>query len=174
MNQAPELSTLTFTAPDQRRFDHPLEPLTEREVQQSVELLRSMADWTPNTRIISITLKEPSKSAVYAWPSAPVSERLASAVIMHNARNRAATVTLDLEADRVVSVQLAPEGAQPTLSVDEQIECEQAVLASEEFTTAMTIRIAANDLPDRSAFCGPILQITAMPGRLRVSGPSSI
>jgi primary-amine oxidase len=137
LNQAPELSTLTFTAPDQRRFDHPLEPLTEREVQQSVELLRSMADWTPNTRIISITLKEPSKSAVYAWPSAPVSERLASAVIMHNARNRAATVTLDLEADRVVSVQLAPEGAQPTLSVDEQIECEQAVLASEEFRHAL-------------------------------------
>jgi Cu2+-containing amine oxidase len=28
-------------------------------------------------------------------------------------------------------------GAQPTLSIDEQVECEQAVLASEDFKTAL-------------------------------------
>jgi primary-amine oxidase len=116
---------------------HPLEPLSPSEVQQAVELLRTLPGFTPKVRIISITLKEPSKSAVAAWPAVAVSERRATAVLMNNEINRASTVLLDLAANRIMHVQLAPVGAQPTLSTDEQIECEQAVLASEDFRAAL-------------------------------------
>lgn len=116
---------------------HPLEPLTQAEVQQSVGLVRTLPSWTAETRVISVMLQEPPKSAVYAWPVTPVAERLATAVLMDNRSNQASTVTLDLAVNRVVDVQLAPAGAQPTLSADEQVECEQAVLASQEFRAAL-------------------------------------
>jgi primary-amine oxidase len=137
---------LTAAAPTNGNFPrHPLEPLDEAEVQQSVELLRSMPGWTSRTRIISITLKEPAKAAVYAWPDVSLLKRVAVAVLMNNELNQASTVTLDLSAGQVVSVQVAPPGAQPTLSVDEQIECERAVLASEEFRAALEKQYGIKD-----------------------------
>ena len=136
MNQLQELST-PFSTSRTDEMRHPLEPLTQAEVQQSVDLLRAMPDWTSNTRIISIALKEPSKDAIYAWPHVPVSERFASAVLMSSDRNRASTVLLDLAANTIAEVRMAPEGAQPTISMDEQIECEIAVLASEAFRAAL-------------------------------------
>jgi primary-amine oxidase len=124
---------------------HPLEPLSPSEVQQAVELLRTLPGFTPKVRIISITLKEPSKSAVAAWPAVAVSERRATAVLMNNEINRASTVLLDLAFNRIMHVQLAPVGAQPTLSTDEQIECEQAVLASEDFRAALECHYGITD-----------------------------
>ena len=137
MNQTQEASAPISAIRDHNPHRHPLEPLSREEVLQAVELLRTLPDWTPHTRVISISLKEPPKRAVYAWPATPAPERLARAVLMDNRRNRASTVTLDLTAHRVAGVQLAPEGAQPTLSVDEQIECEQAVQASPEFRAVL-------------------------------------
>ncbi len=136
MSQVQELLTSSASSASQLAR-HPLEPLTQTEVQQSVALLRNLPDWTPETRIISIALKEPPKATVYAWPAVPVVERRATAVLMDNGRNQASTVILDLAADRIENVQLAPPGAQPTISMDEQIECEQAVLASQEFLSAL-------------------------------------
>jgi len=130
---------------DNRWTRHPLEPLRAAEVQQSVALLRSMADWMSETRIISIALKEPDKSAVYGWPAVPVAGRCAKAVLMNNQLNRASTVTLDLTANTVIGVDVAREGAQPTLSADEQIECEQAVLESEDFRAALEKHYGINN-----------------------------
>jgi primary-amine oxidase len=116
---------------------HPLEPLSPAEIQQSVELLKTLPDWGPKIRVISISLKEPPKSAVHSWPNAPSSPRRATAVLMNNERNRASTILLDLTSHRVAHVELAPQGAQPTLSTDEQTECEHAVLASAPFRAAL-------------------------------------
>ena len=137
MNQSEELLAASPVSSNGHSSRHPLEPLNEQEVQQAVELLRAMPEWTPQTRIISITLKEPPKSEVFAWPASPSHTRLAIAVLMNNAQNQASTVKLDLHAGKIVSVQLAPAGAQPTLSVDEQIECEKAVLESDNFRAAL-------------------------------------
>lgn len=116
---------------------HPLEPLTTSEVQESVHLLKTLPDFSSSTRIISIILKEPPKARVHAWPEGSISERRAEALLFDNAANRAFVATLDLTAGTVTSMQAAPPGAQPTMSVDEQVECEQAVLASPEFQDAL-------------------------------------
>ncbi len=116
---------------------HPLEPLSATEIQHSVELLRELPHFGPATRIISIMLREPSKAIVYAWPNGPAFCREAEAVLFDNAKNNVSAVTLDLDKGAVVKCENGPAGAQPTLSIDEQVECEQAVLASEDFKTAL-------------------------------------
>ena len=116
---------------------HPLEPLSASEVQKAVQLLKSLAAFTHTMRIISISLREPNKSFVYEWSGAQAIERQADAVLFDNAKNSAFTATLNLSVDRVVDWKAAPPNSQPTLSMDEQVECEQAVLASEAFGAAL-------------------------------------
>jgi primary-amine oxidase len=112
---------------------HPLEPLSAAEVAMSVQLLKAHSVFTATTRIVSIMLREPDKALVHAWPQGALPERHAVAVLMDNGSNAASAVTLNLSSSRVIGVDKAPAGAQPTLSFDEQIECERAVLASPEF-----------------------------------------
>ena len=116
---------------------HPLEPLTAAEVQQAVAMIKALPFFTPTTRIISIQLKEPPKSIVHAWPEAPSPNREATAVLIDNATNTTRVASFDLTAATNTSVHVAPPGSQPTMSVDEQVECEQAVLASTEFRDAL-------------------------------------
>jgi primary-amine oxidase len=127
---------------------HPLEPLTAAEVQVAVKLLQAEPFFTESTRIISIMLHEPGKEVVYAWKGgakeAPP-DREALAVIFDNARNAAATVTLHLTQQTLVNFAVAPPHAQPTLSIDEQVECEQAVLKSEAFQEALERHYGVTD-----------------------------
>jgi primary-amine oxidase len=116
---------------------HPLEPLTAPEIQTAVRVLKASPTFTPTTRIISITLREPDKSLVYAWPHADTPARQATAVLFDNAANQASVVTLDLAANTILSTQPGPPNAQPTLSIDEQVACENAVLESEDFKAAL-------------------------------------
>ena len=67
---APELHDAVQFHPN-----HPLEPLTAKEIESAVELLRTVPSCTAATRIISIILREPSKELVYAWPSGPAPHR---------------------------------------------------------------------------------------------------
>jgi len=124
---------------------HPLEPLAASEVMQAVSLLKTLPCFTPTTRIISIMLREPTKTAVYAWNETQEGVRSADAVLFDNARNAAFTVRLDLTANAIVEWRPAPEGAQPTLSMDEQVACEQAVLASELFRDALQRHYGISD-----------------------------
>jgi primary-amine oxidase len=71
--------------------------------------------------------------------------REAVAVLFDNTLNRACTVNLDLTDGKVLKSEEAPTGAQPTLSIDEQVECEQAVLASEEFKKALERHCGISD-----------------------------
>lgn len=124
---------------------HPLEPLTSTEVREAVALLKAAKHFTPKTRIISVSLREPEKSIVYAWPAASSQVRQAEAVVFDNAENTAAKVTLDLTSGSILSWVVAPAGSQPTLSVDEQIECEQAVIHSPAFRDALQRHYGVTD-----------------------------
>ena len=116
---------------------HPLEPLSAREIESAVELLKAVPSCTASTRIISVMLKEPAKDTVHAWPDGQTPDREAVAVLLENATNAVSSVVLDLTSQVVKEIRPAPTGSQPTLSLDEQIECEQAVLESPEFRAAL-------------------------------------
>ena len=124
---------------------HPLEPLTATEVGEAVHMLKASDRFTPTTRIISVSLHEPEKMVVYAWPATPAGTRRAEAVVFDNATNQVATVRLDLSEKQVQSWKNGPVGAQPTLSTDEQIECEQAVIHSEAFRDALMRHYGVSD-----------------------------
>jgi hypothetical protein len=54
---------------------HPLEPLSAAEVERAVALLRTLPEFTPATRVISVMLKEPPKDLVHVWPAIEISDR---------------------------------------------------------------------------------------------------
>src|SRR5262245_53103230 len=115
---------------------HPLEPLSAAEVDQAVRLLQAAGKVTPTTRFVSVSLKEPPKAAVHAWNERDALPREAFAVLFDNATNTAHEASLSLSEGKVTGF-VSRAGAQPTMTVDEQIECEQAVLKSDLFKAAL-------------------------------------
>ena len=126
-------------------LSHPLEPLSAQEVRAAVELLKSASEFTPTTRIISISLREPCKSRVYAPANTPGVDREADAVLFDNAKNTAGQVRLNLTSRSMVTWKYAATGLQPTLSADEQVECEQAVIHSAAFRDALQRHYGVSD-----------------------------
>jgi len=124
---------------------HPLEPLSATEVESAVDLLRALPVFTPATRIISVILREPAKSFVYEWPSGGTPDREADVVLFDNGLNTAYSVALNLTRGEVTAQTTAPAGSQPTLSIDEQVECERAVIASEAFRAALKRQYGIDD-----------------------------
>lgn len=121
---------------------HPLEPLSATEVQQTIRLLKGAGKVTPTTRFVSVSLKEPAKDLVHGGAKEPPRE--AYIVLFDNGTNTAHHAVVSLTQERVASFQSFP-GMQPTMTVDEQVECEQAVLRSEAFKAALKKRYGVND-----------------------------
>jgi primary-amine oxidase len=115
---------------------HPLEPLSPPEVSRAVELLTSKGKVTSTTRFVSAMLMEPAKSIVHSgkgWDNLP---RLASVVLFDNATNSCYEADLNLTAGAIIDYRHIP-GVQPTMTIDEQVECEQAVVNSPEFAALL-------------------------------------
>jgi primary-amine oxidase len=123
---------------------HPLEPLTPQEVQLAVSLLKDAGKVTPTTRFVSVSLKEPSKESVHRFTGAEPIRREAAAVLFDNGANACYETALSLTDRKVLSWKHIP-GVQPTMTMDEQIECEQAVLASAEFKAALKKQYGLDD-----------------------------
>lgn len=118
-------------------MSHPLEPLSAAEVQLAVTILKDAGKVTPTTRFISVSLKEPAKEVVHGWnPSQAAGKRDALAVLFDNATNSCYEAAVSLTDRKLLAHKHIP-GVQPTMSSDEQVECEQAVLASPEFKAAL-------------------------------------
>ena len=122
---------------------HPLEPLSKSDVQCAVEILKSndIIRKDNRIRIISITLYEDEhlKHAVYLWNDDKNTkiDRVAEAVIFDNDANRGSHIIMNLTCLSVVNTKQFPISAQPTISVDEMFECEQAVINSDIFKAAL-------------------------------------
>jgi primary-amine oxidase len=113
---------------------HALEPLSAAEVQASIAVLKSEGKVTPTTRFVSVALKEPAKALVHAGRHD--GPREAFAVLFDNATNSCFEAVISLAEKRLRSWKHVP-GVQPTMTIDEQAECEQAVIASPEFKAAL-------------------------------------
>ncbi len=124
---------------------HPLEPLTAQEVQVAVTILKDAGKVTKTTRFVSVSLKEPDKATMHAFtPSTPLPKREAFAVLFDNGTNSCYETALSLTDRKVLSWKHIP-GVQPTMTSDEQVECEQAVLASPEFKAALKKQYGIED-----------------------------
>src|SRR6476620_791460 len=139
---------------DRRPAMHPLEPLSAAEVEQAVGLLKRLGKLTPTTRVVSISLKEQRKELVHALAgtekagaakaAAEKIDRLARFVLFDNGTNTCLEGALSLAKNTLLEWREFP-GKQPTMTIDEQIECEQAVLGSAEFRAALKKQYGIED-----------------------------
>lgn len=120
---------------------HPLEPLSQSEVQQAVQLLRESGNITTSMRFVSVSLLDPTKQA---FRSACPLPREAFVSLFDNAANACYEAVVSLTEARLLNWKHIP-GVQPTITIDEQIECEQAVLASPEFKAALERHYGVSD-----------------------------
>jgi len=123
---------------------HPLEPLARDEVALAVRVLRDSGKVTPTTRFVSVSLKEPPKAFVHSFSGKEACPREAAAVLFDNASNSCFETEVSLAELKVISWKHIP-GVQPTMTSDEQVECEQAVLASPEFKAALKRQYGIED-----------------------------
>src|SRR5262245_55868243 len=123
---------------------HPLEPLTADEVRLAVTILRDSGKVTPTTRFVSVSLKEPPKALVHSFTGKEPFSREAFAVLFDNATNSCHEAAVSLTDRNLLAWKHVP-GVQPTMTIDEQVECEQAVLASPEFKAALKKHYGVDD-----------------------------
>ena len=101
--------------------EHPLDPLTAREIRQAAAILRRDRELGESWRIASIELREPAKDVLAAGQ---VADREAIVVGWDRADGQAYRAVVSLTGDAVTSWEQLP-GQQPNMTVDEWHECDQ-------------------------------------------------
>jgi len=125
---------------------HPLEPLSLAEIEFAVKLLKQQNDKvTSTTRFVSVTLREPAKEKVINQTIESI-PREADVILFDNGTNSCYEASVSLEGEgRILSFEHIP-GVQPTMTVDEQVECEKAVLRSVQFQELIRENYGINDI----------------------------
>ena len=118
---------------------HPLDPLSPREIESAVAILRSekkLGDWV---RFESVELKEPPKSSVLGRNGHEPAGREAMVILLDNETGATYEAVISLSEEKVRSWEHIP-GVQPRLMMDEFFECENAVKECPEFQAALRKR----------------------------------
>ena len=120
------------------KLAHPLEPLTTSEITATVNLLRSSKNLPDKIRFISVALKEPAKDVVKSYSqTGSYTPKRESFTVLYNPEAREVYEAVVNITDPAITSWKTIKGVQPTLSIDEQMECEQAVLNSPLFKEAV-------------------------------------
>jgi primary-amine oxidase len=113
--------------------EHPLDPLTAREIRQAATILRRDREIGESWRFASIELREPAKDALTA------AGREAIVVGWDRADGQACRAVVSLTGDAVTSWEHLP-GQQPNMTVDEWHECDQMLRGRPEVIEALARR----------------------------------
>jgi primary-amine oxidase len=119
---------------------HPLDPLSSVELEEAVRILARENYLSEDVRIASINLIEPAKSVVEGHKAGSSFERRVMAVLLDRGKRASYEVVLDMSGRSVASVTQLPNAVQPSIMLDEFVECEQAVRRSPLFQAALRKR----------------------------------
>ena len=119
---------------------HPLDPLSAEEIGEAARVVRADRSLGPACRFVAIALAEPAKSVVDGFRLGDPFPRGADVLVLDNATGRAHHGLVDLRSAVVQSYEPLPEGLQPSVTVDEFAECEEAVKRSPEFLALLKAR----------------------------------
>ncbi len=120
------LVLLGLTATALAQPQHPLDPLSQSEMEAMVGILRDSGKLTESSRFPIITLHEPSKAVVRAFKAGDPIERRAFAVILDRAQNKTYEAVIDLN-NRKLSRWTPLPGKQAGVLIEEFVK---ALLAS--------------------------------------------
>ena len=119
---------------------HPLDPLTENEFRQAVDILRRDQSIGDRWRFASIEMEEPSKPQVAAFDEAgEMPERRAIVVCFNRDTNGTYKALVSLSDDKTLSWTRLP-GVQANLTVDEWHEAGDALLSHPQVVAALRRR----------------------------------
>lgn len=124
---------------------HPFDPLTQDEIVRAVQITRTARGIDDSWRFVTITRAEPEKLAVRSFQPGDVVPRQASVIAIDRAKNQAYEGTVDLVKGVLNRFDPLPPGLQPSITLDEFAECEEAIKRSPEFLAALKKR-GATDL----------------------------
>ncbi|WAC13379.1 primary-amine oxidase [Dyadobacter pollutisoli] len=117
---------------------HPLQSLTAEEISKFVAFIRREKGLPYNTtRFVSIVLKEPTKAEVARYANggeAPA--RATFAVIYDSLTGVTHEVTALINEEQIIKWN-SIDGVQPTMTADEQIECEEVIKNDPAFAEAL-------------------------------------
>jgi primary-amine oxidase len=139
------LLALVMSVAVQAAANHPLEPLSPGEFKKTYQILRAHFAATgglPADPLLFpiVALNEPRKAAVQAWPQGDDIAREARAHVMHYPSNRLWVAIVDLDRERVSSVQLQARGTQAIVTADEFVAADEIVHAYAPWKAAMRKR----------------------------------
>lgn len=125
------------------RTRHPLEPLSIEELGEAVAILRGGTPaglWDERRfRFVDVALREPAKAAVLAHDASGENGELpreARAVLIDRAERTSVEVYVSLDDGRILSWETVAAGQAP-FTLEEILDCEEAVRRHPDFQTAM-------------------------------------
>jgi primary-amine oxidase len=118
---------------------HPLDPLTPEEITTAVATVKTEYKLGEKVRFPMVVLKEPPKSIVINFKEGEDIEREAFVGILNNEDGLTYEAVVSLSTKTVKSWKQIAD-VQPSIMLDEFVECEAAVKASPEFQEAIKKR----------------------------------
>ena len=153
---SPHLQTLAQVAPSakpsqknasinhgessQAESRHPLDPLDPDEIRAAVETLRKQKQLAASFRFVTVMLNEPAKAMILHPRRTHLRPREAFIVLLDNATGTGYEAVVNLTSRSVVRFDPLPSGVQPSITLDEFVECEEAARKSPAFQAAMKKR----------------------------------
>ena len=122
---------------------HPLDPLTQDEINAAGKVLRAAPQFPADALFATIVLKEPAKSDVLGYKAGAPMGRQASAVILDRPRNRTFEAIVDLTTSRLVTW-TEVKGVQPVVLEAEYDTFVRVVKEDPRFRDAMRKRRIEN------------------------------
>ncbi|RYL92506.1 primary-amine oxidase [Sporolactobacillus sp. THM7-4] len=107
-------------------INHPLEPLNEVEIELAVAVVKKEKNLNDQVRFVSVTLKEPSKDIVLNFKKGDSIQREAMLIILDNTNGKTYEAVVSLNDEKVRSWIYKPN-VQPSIMLDEFVECEKVV-----------------------------------------------
>jgi primary-amine oxidase len=122
---------------------HPLDSLSPDEIRAAVALVKGGGRISKRVRFIVITLNEPPKAAVLAFTAGVRWDRQAFLVLLDNEDGATYEAVVSLTRNLVTEWRHIP-GVQPSITLDEFFECEEALKRDPSFQAALRRRGVTN------------------------------
>ncbi|MDB5387284.1 MAG: Copper amine oxidase protein [Planctomycetaceae bacterium] len=119
---------------------HPLEPLNQTEISQAVDIVRKAKSVDEKWRFVTVTLSEPAKDVLLTFvPHTPFPRR-AFVIVINRTTGQSFEAVVDLKTNKLDRFDALPAGLQPSITIDEFVECEAAVKRDPLFLAALKKR----------------------------------
>ncbi|MER1999606.1 MAG: primary-amine oxidase [Lysinibacillus sp.] len=118
---------------------HPLEPLSAKEIELAVEILKREQELTSKVRFASIVLEEPAKEVVFNFQPGDAFNREVAMILLEPETNQTFEATVSLTLNTVTRFE-AIDDVKPGFMLDEFDEIEKLVIADPAYQEALKLR----------------------------------